>query len=147
MGNAVRILRQIASVRVKILSKIKLVSSKQNKGEKAPLLVDMGGSKTPLLFKFPIIRVPTSRQHYLQKLGMKLKKRKEFTRWSIPNTDPYLPTYLCTYVPPYSFIYILTSSCKYFLPYLPTCLHACLPSRLPTHPLYYHFSVPINGYH
>lgn len=106
LGNAVvLILRQIASVRVKTLSKIKLVSSRQNKGEKAALLVDMGGSKTPLLFKFPIIRVPASRQHYLQKLGMKLKKRKEFTRWSIPNTDPYLPTYLCTsllaYLHPY----------------------------------------------
>jgi len=52
-----------------------------------------------------IIRVPTSRQRYLQKLGMKLKKRKEFTRWSIPSTDPYLPTYLCTslltYLHPY----------------------------------------------
>lgn len=48
MGNAVvLILRQIASVRVKTLSKIKLVSSRQNKGEKAPLLVDMGGFKTP----------------------------------------------------------------------------------------------------
>ena len=126
MGNAVvRILRQIVSVRVKTLSKIKLVSSRQNKGEKAALLVDMGGSKTPLLFKFPIIRVPTSRQRYLQKLGVKLKKERSLQDGVFPIQ---IPTYLLTYVPPYSLIYILTSSCKYFLPYLPTCLPAFPPA-------------------
>ena len=76
MGNSVaRILRQIFAIRVKTLSNIKLVSSRQIKREKAPLPVDMGHSKTPLL-TFHIIRVPTSQQHYLQKLGRKLKKKK-----------------------------------------------------------------------
>lgn len=54
-----------------------------------------------------------------------------------------LPTYLLMYLLIRLFTSLLPVVNTSFLTYLP----ACLPSRLPTHPLYYHFSVPINDYH
>ena len=54
-------------------------------------------------------------------------------------------------LPTYFFMYLLTHLFTSLLPVVNTSfltyLSACLPSCLPTHPLYYHFSVPINGYH